>query len=367
MSCAAGSVSGTPRLYDRHDPLVRGVYNGPLHVGIRSQRSVSMRQRTQVQTLLRRAAAVVPAAFTPAERESALGKLMTFCARPEFAEHVRAATGAYEEASGDRIWDAGVEPDNVDVELPLWFATAWPVDGRSTPIDLLLSRRGWTLSSGEREFLRRLAAAGVRVYEIVRVHPGEGFEAMDLCSDEPVRVSERLGTSQLVAWDVLACRLIDSGAGLIIEGAALRIPRQDKDPLLQGLKLALERYVADGTGSHEAFFRHAAPLFVRTFLDESVKSRKLPEIRTGDGEQLMFAKAVFSVKDAGALRRALRECPVIDADEDGRRFTLLREEKNAPACSERSSWTKRGCTTRRCRNGAPPRAARSSNRLLAPP
>lgn len=45
------------------------------------------------------AAPPTAARFTQAERESALAKLMSFCARPEFAEHFEAAGQMFDEAS----------------------------------------------------------------------------------------------------------------------------------------------------------------------------------------------------------------------------------------------------------------------------
>jgi len=260
--------------------------------------------------------------FTAAERQSAIAKLMHFATRPEFHEdHQTAHMGFW----GDRL-DGLPEADSERVMALeqsqsgyiTWFAFDFPLENDRTLAEILLEREGAALTPGEREYLERVRGSHVRLYEVTEVKPDEGLRLLDLWTNEEVWVRERLATRQLVRWDLVGARLMTEAKGdVVLEAQPYLYPPLVKDELVRELRWAHREFTrrfprADLT----SFFKYGGVLFHHFWLDH-MALRPPPSIITAEGDPVIFAKAVFDVRDRAALLAVLAAQPSLRKEGEG--------------------------------------------------
>jgi hypothetical protein len=188
-------------------------------------------------------AGTAPGAFTRGERESALTGLARFAHREEFEdEHERADDEFWEEAPEDLTdeeYEQVEELDEDEYAFHTWFHFDYRLPGGRTVTEIYLEREGSRLRAGEREYLTRMCATELRLYEVLEVRPGERLRLVDLWTDERCWVRERAGSEQLVQWDLLAARLMSGEHGdLVIDGATHLYPAAAREEILQDLRAA---------------------------------------------------------------------------------------------------------------------------------
>jgi hypothetical protein len=263
------------------------------------------------------------APYTRADRESALVKLVDFSMVAEFAGERLAAGAAFWSPWLDARGEGGRSAMDLEASVgafSTWFALDVPLVSGATVLQLMLRRQGASLGRGEREYLDRMRDTHLRPYQITDVKLDEGLRLIDLWSGEHVWVQERLGTSQLVRWDLIVVRLMRGVAGeLVIDGRPYLYPVGSKEVLLRALRRNhrdAKRRTPFGTLADSDFFRRATPIFHHLWL-ETVVLRPLPKLLTAEGDPLVFARAIFDVRDRKALLTVLDSHPDIDREDDG--------------------------------------------------
>ena len=175
-----------------------------------------------------------------------------------------------------------------------------------------------SLGRGEREYLERMRDAHLRPYQVTEVKLDEGLRLLDLWTREQVWVQERLATRQLVRWDLLVVRLMPGAAGdLVIDGMPYLYPVGSKEALLRNLRRSHREFKRNApSATLTDFFRRVTPLFHHFWL-ETVALRPLPKLVTAEGDALVFARAIFDVRDREALLAALDNHPDLHRGDDG--------------------------------------------------
>jgi hypothetical protein len=257
-------------------------------------------------------------AFTRAERESALTALTRFAHREEFTEaHDRAEDefwGDYWDDLSDEEAEQLEELDDDEYAFHTWFHFDHLLPEGRSMADVFLEREGHRLRAGEREYLTRMRATQLRLYEVVEVRVEEGLRLVDLWTDERVWVSERIATRQLVQWDLLGARLMPGEhGGLVMDGAPYLYPALARDDILEELR---ETYQEAGTPEAAAFFKSTAPLFHWLWLDH-VALRPRPVVVTPEGDPVVLARVRFDVNDRKRLLASLASHPDVTAGSDG--------------------------------------------------
>lgn len=145
----------------------------------------------------------------------------------------------------------------------------------------------------------------------------DGLRLLDLWAGEQVWVEERRATHQLVRWDLVAVRLIRGAAGgLVIEGMPYLYPVGSKEVLLRNLRRSHREFKRSAPLATLAdFFGRVTPLFHHFWL-ETVSFRPLPKLVTAEGDSLIFARAIFDVRDREALLAALDNHPDLHREDD---------------------------------------------------
>lgn len=189
-------------------------------------------------------------------------------------------------------------------------------DGRRL-IDRFLATRGRLLSTGVAAALRALQVARASVFEIEAVQVGSGFDATDLMSGERIHIHEVSGTAQLKKWDVLFAWVMEHEGRSELTGASCLVQRAQRDRALGAIANALEdeRDAHPGIPDRDLVGSVAwAPVLA---LRAAYAAASKPELRTTDGEELMFCKSHFAATDMETVRRGLATVRELEPDHEG--------------------------------------------------
>jgi SEC-C motif len=272
-------------------------------------------------------------AFTRNERQAALGELFHFADRAEFAsEHAVAQLAFW----ADRLERLG--PEEVERTAGLdqsrgayteWFSVDFELSSGRTLLELFLERHRARLRSGELRYLERMRLSHLRPYEVATVRIDDGLDLVDLWTGGRLRVRERLATRQLVQWDVIAARVVLGEDGVpVMDGLLYLYPVNLKEPLLTALRRAYRQFRRRSrTAGLPAFFKRMGPLYHHLWLDHVVL-RPLPKFLTPEGDDFIFARATFDVRDGHALMAALGRHPDLRRQDDGSYVWLDRPRRS---------------------------------------
>lgn len=247
-------------------------------------------------------------AVSPATRESALTKLLTFAFSPAFDSDHSVAEAIF---WGDLLKDAArfdvqrlLDSEEGAFKYNSWFLFDWEVEDEGTVADLFLEEQHADLTAAERRFLAGLTRAPLRLYEVEQVHRGEGMTLRDVWSGDCVRVSERTASRQIVTWDLLAARATPDGAGgRVFEGGLYLYPASMKGEIVGHFRRLYRRFLRKAPdGDSNAFFRRHGMVFNHLWL-KLVAYPDPPAVVTSDGEPLIFCRVVFDAADADGVQR----------------------------------------------------------------
>jgi len=144
--------------------------------------------------------------------------------------------------------NSGIEPDEIPQildeghSMTLWGCAledfmARDYEDQRKVVDEYLKRRGYAESGGAKRYMQALRGAGMSLYEVSDVIPGQSFLARDLIrGGNPLRVIERSATQTLKAWDRIAARLVHLGSEWHMGGGVLAFGRQASEFIIDGLK-----------------------------------------------------------------------------------------------------------------------------------
>lgn len=263
-----------------------------------------------------------PGAWTAGERDSALASLMRFAGRGEFDRDRAAAQVTFWGKHLERMTPAEAR-EAMDSEQSCfgfheWLVFDCPLLGGGTIVERFLTRAGGGLRSGERRYLERMRLSHLRPYEVQVVQRDEALDLLDLWANQRVRVRERLGTRQLVQWDVLAARVILGPEGEpVLDGLPYLYPVRNKELILRVLKRLGRSLRGKLPRRDEAtFFKNIGMVYHDLWL-ELVAQRPLPAAVTAEGDEVVLCKAIFDVRDRAVLEAALASHPELVCQDDG--------------------------------------------------
>lgn len=260
--------------------------------------------------------------YLPAERSSALAKLMHFAGKAKYEALHHAAFalfwGDWLAETPDARMREVMASESVEIAYNSWFGFDFDCgDGRRT-LEMFLESSGRGLSSGELRYLQGMRDSHLRLYEILEVKPDYGIDVRDLWDDRRFYVREHAATRQLVQWDLVVARIgLAEDGETVFETLPYLFRAADRDDLLKGLKKAHRVFTQEYSGkSLSEFFKTMAPVFHKLWL-ERVALAPRPKIITSDGEAFIFAKVIFDLLDRAAALRCLADRDDIVNQSDG--------------------------------------------------
>lgn len=202
-------------------------------------------------------------------------------------------------------------------------------------IDDYLARRGWRESVTGRRYLQKLQNSILSLYEVIEVSPGKHCELTDLVrGGRAIRVHENMGTLNMVKWDRIAARVLNTNGKRAFSGGILPFPHKASQELLSVLTKSRKQFrrkhsrIAD-TGSKanppspesqdDVFLRDACPTFTAVWLAHILEQIQapLPEIVNRDGASLVFCETRFRFLPENAQKIAARLDAAAEWGRDG--------------------------------------------------
>lgn len=240
----------------------------------------------------------------------------------------------------------------LDCAFEDFCTTVWE-DGSNIATDYL-KRRGWKETAINRAYIEALRGSVMSLYEVSDVRPGESFLARDLVrGGEPVRVIERTATKTLVAWDVIATRIVTVRGKVQLTSAVLAVDRglaedmlgflnRTKDRLrretadvLKGAAPALREQFDAELADQDQLLRTAASTITTLWLNDAIRSALAPPpvLANTDGDPLEFMTLHYRIAPAASaadIATALSGVPDLRAEDDGAHWTLFAPEAPSP-------------------------------------
>lgn len=223
-------------------------------------------------------------------------------------------------------------------------------DGSNLCTDYL-KRRGWKETAMNRAYIEALRDSVMTLHEVSDVRPGESFLARDLVrGGDPVRVSERTATKTLVAWDIIATRIVTVRGVVQMTGAVLPIDRELAEDMLgllrrtkarapgmaaeilgtadPALRARLEAELADD----EQVLRVGAATITTLWLNDAIRCclAPPPQLANTDGEPITFLTLHYRLAPratAARIATGLSSIPDLRADEEGAHWTWFAPER----------------------------------------
>lgn len=260
--------------------------------------------------------------FTPAERASAIEKLLRFASMPEFEEDREIGTalfwGGCLEDRSDKEIQGVMELEQTEVNFNTWFLFDMDLDDGKSVADFFVASEGDRLTPGERAYLEKASATHFRLYEVEEVQRDGGFLLRDLWTGETYQVKERAATYYFVRWDLMATRLMDLGDdNWIIDAGVYNYPCHAKEAILTGLRREHKRFRRNLPGQDDtAFFKRLGMLFNQWWLDW-VAFRPFPKVVTAEGDEMVFTRVLFDIKDNAKVTAGLQGCPEFEPEGEG--------------------------------------------------
>ena len=255
-------------------------------------------------------------------RATIVDRLLEFVDQPEFEQDHAAADEAF---WADRLYDLHPADQRSLLTAPessinynAWFLFDFDLDEGRTAADLFREEQGGDLAPDELAFLDRVSGSFLSLYQVERVEPHVGLALLDLWTGARVFVEERLATEGAVQWDLLGARVVaDESGRMLFEGGLYLYSLADKDAIIRHFRQRQRRFLKRVPGaSDRLFFKRHGHEFNLVWLDYVVL-RPPPQLRTADGEDLIFSRATFTVVDEPRVRAVLTGSSELEANEDG--------------------------------------------------
>ena len=242
--------------------------------------------------------------ITPRDRTEAFEALLKFSRREQFDEVVAESAREWADmpvASAQEALQVILEFETSTEAFFDWLFFDVILDDRPTMAETFLATRGWTVSRAAADYMRLMQTTSLRPYQVRAVTRNTGLTVRDLWTKQDVVVTERLGSAQLVRWDVLAARVVSHADGTWqFEGSIMALPPHTSKPVLKELKAEYAAFVGGAKGASLAdFFKQSAPLLHDVWLSE-VALREPPTLRTTEGDPIANCVTVFDVPTAGS-------------------------------------------------------------------
>jgi hypothetical protein len=217
----------------------------------------------------------------------------------------------------------GGDPVDEDQTPPLidWMMHDWvpPRLGHTIMREYLL-KHGAGLTPQERELVESWSLSYVGLYEVREVKAGSGIEVKDLVTGDVLFVHDVNMSNKMVRWDGLLARVVPGERGHEFSGVGIAVPRNQLEPMRAWME---EDRLRAGVPWPE-YLKRNLPRIRRQPEELHTEWVESLQLSNTDGDEILFSQAVYRVADHKTLTAALRSCPEINEDDEGKHYTWLR-------------------------------------------
>ncbi len=207
----------------------------------------------------------------------------------------------------------------------LWYFHDYVSDRYgSDMVSLFEKEKGGKLDEADREILASWKNTILGLFEVVDVEYSKGVLLRDLLTDERYFVRDISLSKSVFKWDCIFMRLNKVGE----EWGGIGTCRILSQPQADVMKETIESKFADsGVPTLQDYLHKAYPsisIMHRIFYLLS-EFAPMPELRTMDGEAIIFSKATYKILDKRKVGERLEKCSEIDHTEEEEAYTWYEE------------------------------------------
>jgi tetratricopeptide (TPR) repeat protein len=190
-----------------------------------------------------------------------------------------------------------------------WLVHDWilPQSGR-TVIREFLAQNGKRLTPREREMAEAWSRSYVSLYETRELTTGKGVEAADLISGKTMFVHDVSMSNSLAKWDAFFGRVVPGERGTEFTGSGLIVQR----PQLETMRAWLDEDRRSTGLEWPAYLKANWPRIRRKSFDIATDWRDSLRLANTDGEELLFCKSTYEVRDERTALTGLRGCAELE-------------------------------------------------------
>ena len=171
-------------------------------------------------------------------------------------------------------------------------------------VDVFLKKKGILLSPSEKEYLKGLRSSYMGLYEIKDIEPDKSLTLKSLIKQDPCEIvlREKLGTRQLVKWDLIGGRIVQTKKGAVLAGGILVLSREaakeakESIEYLSSLMLSREflEHVKEEEPEPELMVRKMwVKEIAGSWFKDNLRKKAPPVLLNMDGEDLQYVTLMF--------------------------------------------------------------------------
>lgn len=230
-----------------------------------------------------------------------------------------------------KIFLEGREPDEADMVMFLdWFIHDYRLkDHGKRLIELFYIEKNPFLAPVEKEILEGWQDTALRVYEVTGMERDRGIHIKDLFDGNEIFVNDIRSSRQMTRWDIGALRVIKTLGKFYLSGAACLLPATCRADMIRfGNESFLRFKMEKPNAIWQDFFKEHGYTFINFAF---MKATEIPKIVTPEGDPILFAKAIYKVRDYDKAVNALYEIldlEIVESNKDEIHFKLVAEIKD---------------------------------------
>jgi len=247
-------------------------------------------------------------------KQNLLSKLVDFFHEDRFIEQADELTANYIAIIGVDDAEELVEDEYVQfLNVGLFDA---PMEGNKRLVEIFYEEEGEHLPPQEREILENMLDMTIGIYEVQAYEQGKGFLVENLMEKERFHVVvDEEGMQVIKKWDIVIARISKIGYENQIVGAAVVLPNETKNQLLEFVYAWLADYRKDNKkASIKEFLRNCAMEVLASAKDVSYLRRQNRVIVNRDGDRVEMCSARYSINNISFIKQALESHPNIQLE-----------------------------------------------------
>ena len=173
------------------------------------------------------------------------------------------------------------------------------------------------LHPSERDALTAYMQARFSLFEVREIRLGKGLLLRDLLLGDDTFVSDRSATHDVRRLDLLLAWVMRRNGRHELSTSPTRIPRLHREAVLSTMRESMEEAGAARPGTSDEILLQETVVVAHQTLSTLIREQQPPQIRTSDGEEILFCKAVYDLGDPVAVGVTLSGHPDLDEFDDG--------------------------------------------------
>ncbi|GIW47321.1 MAG: hypothetical protein KatS3mg078_1198 [Deltaproteobacteria bacterium] len=250
--------------------------------------------------------------FDQAERELRI-KLVDFSHRPEIQAQLGEAFYIWKNDPELSLADLSEEDidDQTFERFFDWFIFDFKLlDSGKRLLERFYEEYGETLSDTERAILKDWMGNTYSFFEVEEIIEKEGCYIRDIFTGEVVQVKDSSASNKLSRMDIIGARLLKTGNNVYFSGVISVYPQAFKALIIDFVSREFKEYkkTFGRKRTYQEYLKDWGYL-IGQYIEDIVKK---PKFLTSEGDELIFASAIYEISDYNKVLNRLRKIKTLN-------------------------------------------------------